>query len=301
MTSNMHDTIVPIVAAAGKPGRWNWSMESVGGNVVVGSRYQESRLCLTRWRIVMRTRATRATRATYFTQSREPLTALVAVLPLFVAYQLGILLTGGVRNGVDFVSSVLFAVFGDNTSGYLGFNAAVLVAFLVAVAVLRRNGELHPRLFPLMLVESTAYALLVGVVINVMLNVTGLSALLMVPMAAARDQPGLIYKLVMSVGAGLYEELVFRLVLLGGIFAVLSRLLGVGTIVAGVVAVVASSLIFSGVHHVGSMGEAFTMSAFVFRFFAGVVFAVIFQTRGFAIAAWTHALYDIWVMAVLDR
>ena len=113
------------------------------------------------------------------------------------------------------VSSVLFAVFGDNTSGYLGFNAAVLVAVLVAVAVLRRNGELHPRLFPLMLVESTAYALLVGVVINVMLNVTGLSALLMVPMAAARDQPGLIYKLVMSVGAGLYEELVFRLLLLG--------------------------------------------------------------------------------------
>ena len=49
------------------------------------------------------------------------------------------------------------------------------------------------------------------------------------------------------------------------------------------------------------MGEAFTMGAFVFRFFAGVIFAVIFQTRGFAIAAWTHAIYDIWVMVFLNK
>jgi membrane protease YdiL (CAAX protease family) len=242
----------------------------------------------------------RVNRATYFAQSREPLTALVAVLPLFVAYQIGILLTGGVRNGVDFVSTALFAVFGDNMSGYLGFNAAVLVAFLVAVAVLRKNGELHPRLFPMMLLESTLYALLVGVVINVIMNATGLSAL-SVPMAAAQAKPGLIYKLVMSVGAGLYEELVFRLILLGGLFAILNRLLGVQRILAAVVAVVVSSLIFSGIHHVGSMGEAFTMGAFTFRFFAGVVFAIIFQTRGFAIAAWTHALYDIWVMVFLNK
>lgn len=242
----------------------------------------------------------RVNRATYFAQSREPLTALVAVLPLFVAYQIGILLTGGVRNGVDFVSTALFAVFGDNMSGYLGFNAAVLVAFLVAVAVLRKNGELHPRLFPMMLLESTLYALLVGVVINVIMNATGLSAL-SVPMAAAQAKPGLIYKLVMSVGAGLYEELVFRLILLGGLFAILNRMLGVQRILAAVVAVVVSSLIFSGIHHVGSMGEAFTMGAFTFRFFAGVVFAIIFQTRGFAIAAWTHALYDIWVMVFLSK
>lgn len=248
-------------------------------------------------------RARSASRASYFAQSREPLTALVAVLPLFVAYQLGILLTGGVRNGVDFVSGILFAVFGDNMSGYLGFNAAILVAFLIAVAVLRKNGELHPRLFPFMLLESALYAVLVGGVVNLMMDVTGVSALLMVPghalaNAPAGGEPGLIYKLVMSIGAGLYEELAFRLILLGGIFALLQRS-GVGRIGAGVVAVVVSSLIFSGVHHLGSMGEVFTLGAFAFRFFAGVVFAALYQARGFAIAAWTHALYDIWVMVFL--
>ena len=244
-----------------------------------------------------------ASRASYFAQSREPLTALVAVLPLFVAYQLGILLTGGVRNGVDFVSGILFAAFGDNIGGYLAFNAAILIGFLVAVTVLRKNGELHPRLFPLMLVESALYALLVGAVVNLMMDVTGVSSLLMVPghvlaNAPAGGEPGLIYKLVMSVGAGLYEELAFRLFLLGSLYVLLQRG-GVGTVGAGVVAVVASSLIFSGVHHLGSMGEAFTLGAFAFRFFAGVVFAALYQVRGFAIAAWTHALYDIWVMVFL--
>lgn len=249
-------------------------------------------------------RSRSASRASYFAQSREPLTALVAVLPLFVAYQLGILMTGGVRNGVDFVSGILFAVFGGNMSGYLAFNAAILVAFLVAVAVLRRNGELHPRLFPFMLLESAVYAVLVGGVVNLMMDVTGVSALLAVPgpalanAPAAAAEPGLIYKLVMSVGAGLYEELAFRLILLGGLFALLQRG-GMGRVGAGVIAVVASSLIFSGVHHLGSMGEAFTLGAFAFRFFAGVVFAALFQVRGFAIAAWTHALYDIWVMVFL--
>ncbi len=246
---------------------------------------------------------TAPTRPSYFAQSKEPLTSLVAVLPLFVAYQVGILLTGGVRNGVDFISSLLFAVFGDDLSLYLGFNAVILVGFLITVVMLRKSGELHPRLFPFMLIESTIYALLTGTAVKIMIVSTGLDNLLMIPALSTADTspPGLIYKIVMSVGAGLYEELVFRLLLMGGMFALLTRVLGASRIVAAVVAVVASSLIFSGVHHLGSMGEPFTMAAFIFRFFAGVLFAAIFQTRGFAIAAWTHALYDIWVMVFLGK
>jgi membrane protease YdiL (CAAX protease family) len=238
----------------------------------------------------------------YFAESREPLTAFVAVLPLFVAYQVGILVLGGVRNGVDFFSSILFSIFGENIAGYVGFNAVVLVGFFGAVAYLKRSGEVHPKVFPLMLAESALYAVLVGFVVNLMMNVTGLSSLLIAaPLSTSGDAPGLIYKVVMSVGAGLYEELVFRLILMGGIFAALHRLAGMSRLVSALIAVVTSSLIFSGVHHLGSMGEAFTMSAFIFRFFAGVVFAALYQVRGFAIAAWTHALYDVWVMVFLGK
>jgi len=237
---------------------------------------------------------------TYFAQSRSARTAAVAVMPLFVAYQVGILLTGGVRNGVDFVTDLLNVVFGGNMVAYLVFNGAILLGFVGAVVMMRRREELHPRVLPLMLLESAVYALLVGVVVNVMINVTGISGLLAAG-AAKAEAPGLITKLVLSTGAGLYEELVFRLFLMGGMYFGLQRIGNLGKYPSAFIALVVSSLIFSGVHHIGNMGEAFTLGAFVFRFFAGVVFAAIFQARGFAIAAWTHALYDVWVMVFLGK
>jgi hypothetical protein len=238
---------------------------------------------------------------TYFEQSREPLTAAVAVLPLFVAYQLGILFTGGVRNGVDFVTDILFAAFGNSLPAYLGFNGLVLMAFVVVMVRMKRSGEVHPRLFPLMLLESGIYALLVGGVVNALMQATGISRLLQIPLAASAQAPGLWTKIVMSAGAGLYEEFAFRLVLMGGMFLALVRIGGLSRWLGALVALGVSSVVFSGVHHLGTLGEPFTLGAFVFRFFAGAVFAALFQFRGFAIAAWTHALYDIWVMVFLDR
>ena len=229
----------------------------------------------------------------YLKQSREPLTAAIAVLPLFVAYQVGILVAGGARNGVDFVSDLLRWAFGGDLGTYLIFNAVVLVGFVGAVVVLRRKGELHPRVLPLMLLECSVYAVLVGGLVNTLIHLTGLSGLL----AAGGSAPGLLTKIVLSAGAGLYEELVFRLMMMGGLFWVLHKVGGLGRVAASLLAVVASSLIFSAVHHIV---EPFTLSAFIFRFFAGVIFAILFYGRGFAIAVWTHALYDVWVMVFHD-
>ena len=60
---------------------------------------------------------------------------------------------------------------------------------------------------------------------------------------------------------------------------------------------VASSLIFAAVHHLGVAGEEFTLSAFVYRTLAGAYFGVVYQLRGFAVAAWTHCLYDLYVLS----
>jgi membrane protease YdiL (CAAX protease family) len=88
---------------------------------------------------------------------------------------------------------------------------------------------------------------------------------------------------------------------MGGLFFALHRIADQSRLLSAVVALVVSSVIFSAVHHVGNMAEPFTLGAFVFRFFAGGVFAFLFHLRGFAVAAWTHALYDVWVMVFLDR
>ena len=100
----------------------------------------------------------------------------------------------------------------------------------------------------------------------------------------------------LSIGAGLYEETVFRLVLMGGGFYALTRWAKLGPWAAAGIALLASSFIFSAVHYIGPLGDAFEIGSFLFRFFAGVVLAAIFYVRGFAIAVYTHAIYDIIVM-----
>lgn len=234
----------------------------------------------------------------YLDGSRDLFTSIVLVMPLFIFYQVGVLATGGLRNGVDFVTSTLFRLFDGNVVYYASFNLAVLAAFGVALRVLHKQRQFHPRLFPWILLESTLYALLLGSLVVWLIHAVGLGGLLSVEPArslSAGEAPamGLLDKLVMSAGAGLYEEIVFRLFLMGGMFLLLTRVLTAPRVLSAVLAVVASSLIFSAAHHIT---EPFTLSAFTFRVVAGMSFAALFQVRGFAIAAYTHCFYDVYVM-----
>lgn len=228
----------------------------------------------------------------YFEESRDLLNSVVLILPLFVAYQIGVLSTGGVKNGVDFVTDVLHAITGGDTSIYLAINGAVLLVLFALVFVLRSRGHFRPKTFPWVLVESTVYAVFFGAGVFNLARLFGVSGLLAIGEMSATQ------KLVLSIGAGLYEELVFRLALMGGLVLLFERAVGLHRFFAGVLAVVISSVLFSAAHHVGSMGEAFTVSAFTYRFFAGVLFAIIFRVRGLAVVVYTHAIYDVIVLVL---
>lgn len=229
---------------------------------------------------------------TYLRSSRDTGTSVLLVLPLFVAYQIGVLTTGGVRNGVDFMTDLLHLLVGGSVLGYLGVNALLLAGLLGAAAWLRQKGSFQPRIVPWMLAESLVYSLCFGGAVVTLADWLGLDALLSVGGSLGN-------RLVLSIGAGLYEELVFRVLLFGGLYALGTRVLGQSVWLSGAAALLVSSAIFSGVHHLGSLGEAFTVSAFVYRFLAGVLLALLYRVRGLAIAVYTHALYDIWVLVVL--
>ncbi len=232
----------------------------------------------------------------YFEQSRELLTSMILVLPLFVLYQVGVLATDGVRNGVDFVTSLMWLAAGGDRLAYLGINAAVLVAFCVGIAIVRRRGgTFEPRIFPYVVVESTVYASLFGAAVLQIMNVLGFGGLL--ASGAGGAEFGVVQKVVLSLGAGVYEELVFRLIGMGGIFWFLERFArDLPRWISALIAVALSSLIFSAIHHIGALGDPFTLGVFLFRFFAGALLAFIYWTRGFAVVVYTHAIYDIIVM-----
>jgi len=75
-------------------------------------------------------------------------------------------------------------------------------------------------------------------------------------MAAASKMPGdPLTNVIMSFGAGVYEETVFRLGMLGGLVALFERLLGLRRFVALTVGLLLSSAAFSAVHHLGPLGD----------------------------------------------
>jgi hypothetical protein len=219
-----------------------------------------------------------------------PLDTAVFVFPLFLVYQVGIL--GGARNGADFATELLMELAQRDVGNYLLLFAGLLAGYAGLLAALRRSGRFQPRRFLPLLLESSVYALCMGSLILLVIR----HVLWFVPGLAQGALPelGPFEVAVLSAGAGLHEELIFRAGLMGGLAWLLGRRLGGAA--AFSLALAASSLVFAAVHHVGIAAEDFTMAAFVYRALAGACFGVLFQLRGFAVAVWTHCLYDVYVL-----
>jgi membrane protease YdiL (CAAX protease family) len=221
------------------------------------------------------------------------LTSLVLVFPLFLVYQIGVLFTLPVLNGADFLTVFLFKNLGLTTGAYLAYTAAVAVAFAVAVVLLRRKQKFDPRLIIPVFVESAIYALTMGsLIVFVMTKVLHVSPRL----AGGIAEQGLGARFVMSLGAGVWEETIFRLGIMTGLAVLLERVLGLGRWVAVALALVVSSFLFSAMHHIPPYGDPLHLGVFLFRVLAGCFFGLVYWFRGFAIVVYTHALYDIYVL-----
>jgi hypothetical protein len=244
-----------------------------------------------------------STRRTYWHDSRAPRYSLTFALPLLVLYELmaasleGV--TGGVRNGADVMIKMLFVTaFGGR--GPLIFGA--LLIGLVAWLVVRdaRGRRIEPATFVLMFAESVALALVFGVVVGI-ISAQLLSPFQTAMLPAAQAGPAsmdLPTRIMVSLGAGLYEELLFRVVLVGALLWGSRKLLGWGPVASGTFATLAGALIFSAFHYIGPFGDPFDAGSFTFRAVAGVAFSALYIVRGFGITAWTHALYDLMLLAV---
>jgi Type II CAAX prenyl endopeptidase Rce1-like len=189
----------------------------------------------------------------------------------------------------------------------LGFGQYFLLP-LLTVAILigwHHTTAQKWQVVPGVLYAMFAECLLLGLVLVVIARLQG--ALLSMFLTAQPDWPvqasitaavGAGGKLVAFFGAGIYEEVLFRLTLLP--LAVWGlRIAGLRPVQALLGAILVTSLIFSAAHYVGPHGQAWDISTFLFRTVAGGFFAVLFVYRGFGIAAGTHALYDILVGLLL--
>jgi hypothetical protein len=238
----------------------------------------------------------------YWRASRAPRYSLTFAFPLLVAYEaLAFTLSHdaliGVRNGADVLLKSLFLALGGR-NGLLAFGA-LLVGTGVALVWrdLRKSGPVEGRVFCGMAVESVAYALVFGLVVGRLTALLLQGLTLTAPALRLGDvsQLELPTQLMISLGAGIYEELLFRVLMVGTLASLARRGFGWSAGAAGGFATVIGALIFSAFHYIGPYGDRLELASFAFRTIAGVLFSGMYLLRGFGITAWTHALYDVFL------
>lgn len=218
----------------------------------------------------------------YWVESRQPLTSLVFIAPLLVIYEVGVLWFGVRPNGADDVMRHLL----DS----LGFSQHLLLPGLIVGILLGWHylscapWTVSTGALSTMIVESIVLAICVRGIAFFQQAILPLGIIAQIQDAMSRA--------VSFLGAGIYEELLFRLILLSLLAWIVQRS-GLTAQKSMIVAAVLSSLLFSIAHHLGPYGDSFRLSAFLFRFFAGMFFSVVYIYRGFGIAAGSHAAYDI--------
>jgi len=230
---------------------------------------------------------------------------LALTLPVFLTYQLGVIFLN-VRNATDVVTARLLELAHGDRLTYLGLTTGLGLGMVVVFAILGRGQVLKARKLVQIAVEGAAYAVAMGSATSWVVGklFAGPS-----PASATRDP---FAGLVMSFGAGFYEELAFRVVLFGLGAKILVWLfarqsvglvrnappLRIGAIFVMISWAFASAAAFSGMHYVGSLGDPFELRSFAARAALGLALTLVYATRGFAAAVWTHALYDVWVLVV---
>ncbi len=236
----------------------------------------------------------------YLRSTRAPRYSLTFALPLLLLYEiLAFSLSGrefaGVRNGADVLLKSLFMALGGR-NGLIVFGAVLLGAGGWLVWRDWRDRHVEPRLFAAMAVESSLYALGFGLVTSA-LTILLLPGLATVSAVGVHADTGwsLLTQLMISLGAGIYEELLFRVLLVSGLAWLMGRIFRLRPTPAAVFAVLVGALIFSAFHYIGPYGDDLALISFTFRAVAGVLFSGLYLLRGFGITAWTHALYDVFL------
>lgn len=231
----------------------------------------------------------------YLRSTRHPWPTLLLLLPLLTAYEVGIVWLGGanpqaLRNGADAWMRWGLEAFGFDQ---LVVAPALVALLFIAWSWVRKEDR-----------PGGLFTICCGMTLECFLFALGLWGLshgfgpflesLGVPLAVPAPSESTVSRVVTYVGAGVYEEILFRLVLFSGLTCIL-RLAHFPKPAAVLMAAVASSLLFAGAHHIGPYGETMNSYVFLFRSMAGVFFALVYQLRGFAVAAGAHACYDVLV------
>ncbi|MBL7134345.1 MAG: CPBP family intramembrane metalloprotease [Phycisphaerae bacterium] len=228
----------------------------------------------------------------YRWQTHRPLNCLVFILPLLAAFHAGVA-SFGTDLMVPHYFHVVLRYFGA-TGVHLP--AALIAAVLVGQHLLRREKwRVEMRVLAGMFVESILWSL----------PLIALSFLLpRTPGELTTTAPGargLLEQLTAAVGAGIYEEFFFRLVLITSAMLIFVNVFALRKAVVASAAVIVTAIAFSLCHLPAEQltGQvSLNWNKCIFLFGAGLLWGVVFVFRGLGIAVGSHIFYNLYVLGV---
>ncbi|MCP4229055.1 MAG: CPBP family intramembrane metalloprotease [bacterium] len=238
-------------------------------------------------------------RTGYFALSRTLTYSCLFVLPLVALYEILLLfynqsMVFGIRNGADFIIKKILFSFGGVPGIVLGFLLLLILGVAIYYERKKYGQPIKLKYFGFMLLESIFYAAIFGLVIGTVTSVVLPGINVVLGSGITKVGPGL--RLTLSLGAGIYEELLFRVILVSIFYGILYLIFKKWpSWTKYVVAALVSAFIFSVFHYIGPYGDSFSIYSFFFRFFSGLALNALYIYRGYGIAVWTHALYDIFI------
>ena len=229
----------------------------------------------------------------YFWRSSSPLTVLLFLLPLIILYEIGTryYASDWVRHTETRVLAFnlmrqFLGLFGA-TGQYLPCMA--VVGILLAWHIARKDPwDLHVGTAGMMLLESC----LLAIPVLALGNIVGYMLPLYTPTDAWKSG------VVLGIGAGIYEELIFRLMAFTLLDILLVDLLQINRRSALIVIAFSSSILFAAYHYWSPQSDLFRWRDFIFRTLAGLYFGVLFLVRGFGVTAGSHTAYDVMYFAL---
>ena len=226
----------------------------------------------------------------YFNKSSSPLYSFIITLPIFLTYELGIFWMRNIefnyiQNGAD--------VLIEQAILRLGFDviyvSSIIFLFVLLIIIYYQKHHFNSLSISrpylgVMFLESIVYA-------SILFFLMGNLYLMDV---STND---LYCNIILSLGAGIYEELIFRVLLIYIFYQSIKFLFRLSKFSTNFYAVILSAILFSSFHFIGA--ESFNQEAFAVRFIAGIFLAFLYVQRGFGITAITHSFYDIFVIFLL--
>ncbi len=241
--------------------------------------------------------------AGYWDRSQWPLQGLYFLLPLLVLYELGtfwLAPAGDQRLPPIVAESLLDKCF--QWFGVTGVHLPAIIAVVVLFCLhLVRRDPWRPelKLYGVMWLETIGWALPLFVFAMVLVRDVPAAQAQMVQ-GVPNWQSGLVF----SIGAGVYEELLFRLIGIAVLHMLFVDVLALPEKHGGAASIGVSAVAFALYHFmranpdawVGFTLDGFDWGRFAFYTLAGVYLALIYVMRGFGIVAGAHAVYDVMVV-----